>query len=92
MIRGGVNDLVGIRCCSTKVVEMKFPVDPPSNIIDAAKFLLIFAFIFIKSDDVAVVVFTELIYNGVDEGLFTDSSGGAPSSSTESVRFPSASY
>ena len=91
MVRGGFNDLVGIRCCSTKVAEMKFPVDPPSSMIDAGKFLLMFAFIFINSDDVEVGVFTELMYNGVDEVLVEDNSEDASSSSTELVRFPSAS-
>ena len=70
---------------------MKFPVDPPSNITDAAKFLLIFAFIFIKSDEVGMYVFTELMYNGEGEGFVTDNSEEAPSSSTEFARFPMAS-
>ena len=58
---------------------MKFPVDPPSTIIDAIIFLL---------DDVAVDMAAELMYNGVDEDLVIDDAEEAPSLSTESDRFP----
>jgi hypothetical protein len=67
---------------------MKFPVDPPSTIIDAVIFLLIFAFNFIRSDDVTVDMAAELMYNGIDEDLVIDDSEEAPSLSTESDRFP----
>jgi hypothetical protein len=63
-------------------------VDPPSTIIDAVIFLLIFAFNFIRSDDVTVDMAAELMYNGIDEDLVIDDSEEAPSLSTESDRFP----
>ena len=89
MTRGGFKGLTSKWFCSTNIVEMKFPVDPPSNIIDAFTFLLTFAVIFINSDGVAVVC-TELMYIGIDGDWVVQDSEEAPSLSTESARFPTA--